>query len=90
MRRSASMAGDTRALARLCWFLAVGGFAEEAAPLLARALARRGDLLAEAKMATPDQIRALVNAEALSLIVTLWSGGGTVAMPAGGSRPRPG
>lgn len=73
---------------RMATVLAAGGFPDEAAPLLTKALAqgagavlvRRNELPAGATMATPDQIRALVEtgampAAALSTLVALWSGG---------------
>jgi hypothetical protein len=75
---------------RMAAVLTAGGFSDEAAPLLAKALAqgagamlaRRNELPTEATMATPEQIRVLVEtgtmpAETLSTLVTLWSGGST-------------
>ncbi len=88
--RAADLARQAGRSVRMASVLAGGGFADEAAPLLAKALALgagavlagRGELPADATMATPDQIRQLVEAgalppAALSILVALWSGGGT-------------
>lgn len=75
--------------ARMASVLAAGGFAEEAVPLLTKALAlgagaalaRRDELPAGAAMANPDQIRGLAGSgdlptEALSTLTALWSATG--------------
>lgn len=75
--------------------LAAGGFPEEAAPLLAKALAlagaarlaERNELPLGATMATPEQIRNLAEAGALpaaavTTLLALWPGGGATDITA--------
>ncbi len=82
--RAAKLLQQADRSARMAGVLASGGFADEAVPLLAKALAmgagaalaRRNELPADAVMATPDQIRDLVDRgdlpdEALSTLVAL-------------------
>lgn len=71
--RAAGLLAQAGRSARMAAVLAAGGFADKAAPLLAKALAegaaaalaRIGDLAADATTATPDQIRSLADRGAL-------------------------
>ena len=92
MARAAELLQQADRSARMAGVLAAGGFADEAVPLLTKALAlgagaalvRRNELPADAAMATPAQIRSLVERgdlprEALSALNALSPG----AAPAG-------
>ena len=92
--RAAELRGEAERSLRMARVLAAGGFPEEALPLIAKAisigaaarLAALGELAAGVAMATPAQIRDLVDrgilaAQATAALSELWSvaGGRTVA-----------
>jgi hypothetical protein len=92
--RAAELRGEAERLLRMARVLTIGGFAEEALPLIAKAigigaaatLAALGELAAGQSMATPAQIRDLVDRgvfppQAEAALLTLWStaGGRAVA-----------
>jgi superfamily II DNA or RNA helicase len=87
--RAAELLSHADRSMRMASVLAAGGFADEAVPLLTKALAlgagavlaRREELPAGTLAATPDQIRHLADrgelpAEALPTLIALWSGSG--------------
>ena len=93
-RRATELRGEAERLLRMARVLATGGLPEEALPLIAKAigvgaaatLAALGELAAGQSIATPAQIRELVNRgvfapQAEAALSTLWStaGGRAVA-----------
>ena len=91
--RMAALRGEAERALRMAHVLAAGGFPDEARPLLAKAighgaavkLALLGELPADVTLATPGQIRDLVEQKALPLqaIVTLDELSAESGMPAG-------
>jgi hypothetical protein len=93
--RVAALLTEADRTRRMGAVLAAGGFPEEAAPLLARALAlagasvlaRRNALAPGTTLATPEQIRDLAEAgtlpaEAVTTLLGLWPGGGEISTEA--------
>jgi hypothetical protein len=93
-KRAANLLGEAERALRMAHVLAAGGFPEEALPLVAKAigigagakLAMLGELMAGVSMATPAQVRDLVDRGVLApqteaILSALWSvaGGRTVA-----------
>jgi hypothetical protein len=91
--RAAELRADAQRSLRMARVLAAGGFPEEALPLVAKAigtgaaarLAALGELAAAATMATPAQVRHLVDRGALApqaetALSALWSAAGASAL----------
>jgi hypothetical protein len=91
--RITALRGDAERSLGMARALAAGGFPEEALPLVAKAitvgaaarLAARGELAAGASMATPAQVRELVDRGALApqaetALSALWSAAGRGAV----------